>query len=1291
MIIHQKSVLAVYVFCVTAWLAAAEPGYYFSFDHTIQADYGGTGTSAVTTADSNQDAIGMVGRLGQTSGKVQPESLLLPGIAGNAFAAGKDSAGRIHTVYYQPTPAMRGAAGTVSFWLKPENWMGDDRNQHVFVSASNGQQRLLIYRIPYESRLAVFLGELDRVKESTTVYTRVPSWKPGVWHHLVVSWNERALQLHLDGVSKAMCELKSPIAKDFTTLAVGEHFGTSDPGRTLIDELRVFDHKLSEQDLVLEYRRLADKIGAATDPVMFTVGLRTPAIDGVIKPGEYPFSTVGMRNIRTHSLAFEPMRVYLSGDQENLYVATATPGKDLLTKAKGVDGAVWQDDSIELLTNADNLKPQVCQMIFNAAGARYDALGDTTTWNADGVKTASSIQDGSWCFEVAIPWKNLGRNPVEDKQRFWLNVCRNFPSYNGSASLAPVMTLYAEPEHFIPVTFSADACDLHLTALGNPGEGKLDLRAEATAAQPQKLTLHVAAPAPIFAFDRTTVAELQSGKTAKLNVTAERLPDKPTLAITATAAQGVIYRNTIPCGTEQPVVMSYLYTDIPKKQLVLVVKNQRLDAGKCQVQVRFLKREDGTLVHQETASIDDSRPAVHVPFSIAPLSPGNYRIVERFMDNHGELLYELEDVYAVPKGEGSWLGTKVGLSDELPPPWTPVKNDRGSFICWGRSMTFGGKALLTSVISQQRELLKRPVGILFDGVSLPFQSTCLEAKPDGVRYRLISTDQSRAVCIDAFAEYDGVVWFTLTLPEGSPKPKSLVLEIPLDRRYVDAFDDNSSCYEKNSLTKRGEYRFDVDPFENPFFWCGGNDVGLSGGTHTHRGRYVKDKRRAMTVQVSDQEVTLRIMMVDSPIPDRRERNISFYLQPTPTKPLNPKPWRIRDRINNMMVFNVPRYFNTTRPGHLDDYEKWKYHYGMIIKPHTAKDVTFQYYFAPKGGGAYSEDWNYWGSLWHNPAPNLGNYAGATNDSKLKPKGWTYGCLNCRNYLDYQLDSVAYYLDNPYLNVRDLYFDLSWPRSCGNPLHGCVWKDEFGYEHHDNDLPGLREFYRRVWRMIRQKNPDTFIIGHLYSTRTPADTYFDVIVSGEIYETRLLKGNDVNYYNLLNPELMRIAYGTRTNEATVALIGEFAKAIQLYQPDRRKTFSLDEPKNDLAVRHFLTYELVCGLSAYFYCGKTRPGEIYAAFDRLGMTPPVFHPWWAREPSVTSRQSLAALYTNQGKAMAVVLNDTDKPVTELLRFKPELGLDGCRATGVFTKKTFSLRDNRLEIQLGPREGELILLER
>ena len=1267
---------------------SAQPVYYISFDKTIQANYGGTGVSSVTTVDSDQEAIGMKGVLSNKSGKVTYDKLLVPGMVGNAFASGKDNSGNIHSIFYKPIPAMNGKESTISFWIKPENWFGNDKEQHVFFTAAGaGTQRLLIYRIQYQSRLAVYLGPLGDNKAATVIFTKVPSWKPGQWHHISVSWNERAVQLHLDGVSKAMAALKTPITSDFHTIAIGEYFG-GNPGRTLVDEVRIFDKKLPEHELVEEYNRLASKLPAATEPIKINVGKKTARQDGVISNNEYSFFTVGMRDLRSRALCVENMQTALSYDDKNLYVAFLSSGKGIKSSATGVDGKVWLDDSVEVLLNTGKSENEIYQFIFNSQGAYYDGKNDNTSWNAKGVKNFSRISNNLWIFEAAIPWADLGIKGSPDGKSLKINICRNTPVSRNS--LAGVRSQYAEPEHFIPLFLDPKAPSFYLKSLGKPGDGKLDLRFEAISKSNVKLQIKVDAPAPLYAFEKDLTIDLKPNKKVSGKITGERLPENPLLKINVTADGKTIYRNTIPCGSSMPVVKSHLYTDIAKKTLILVFRNQRLDGGKCKVKVSFLSRDKKKKIYTFNGLIDDRMPIAEVKVPINSLAPGDYHIEQIVLDPQGKELFTVNEIYMTPAKLGSWVGTKVGISNEVPPPWNPVKNNNGSFSCWGRTYKFGGQGVISSIKSVNRELLTRPVIIKFDNKSLKFNIIQTIEKADNVTYLLQSEDKS--VLIKAVAEYDGVIWFTVTLPKGRKKPASLVLELPLNRKYVDSFDDNDNCWEKISLVNKEKFNFYVNAVTNPFFWCGGNDVGISGGTHTHRGRYIKDKRKSMNVIGNKNEVLISLNLVDSKINNTAERNIYFYLQPTPTKPLNSKVWNLKDRINHMVVFNVPRYFNTMRPGQLDDLKKWSYHYRMIIKPYTAKDVTFQYYFAPKGAGAYSAEWNYFGNLWHNAPPMIGNYAGKTNDFAKKPKAWTYGCLNSRNYFDFQIDSVAHYLNNPYVDVKDLYFDLSWPRSCGNKLHGCVWIDEFGYEHHDNDLLPLREFYRRVWHMIRKKNPNTFFLGHLISTRTPADSYFDVIAAGEMYEDKLLKNGKISYYNVLNPELMRIAYGTRTNEATVALIGQFSQAVGRFMPDKLKGFSFDDPHVDKAARHFLTYELVCGLSPYYYCGKTRPKEIYDVFDQLGPARPKFYPWWSENPAVKADNgALAALYASKHNALLTVLNDSDKAVTVVLNIRKDLRLDNKAVKAVFTKKNYHIQGNFLRISLAPREGELLFVKR
>ncbi|MBR7130562.1 MAG: hypothetical protein IKC82_01045, partial [Lentisphaeria bacterium] len=86
---------------------------------------------------------------------------------------------------------------------------------------------------------------------------------------------------------------------------------------------------------------------------------------------------------------------------------------------------------------------------------------------------------------------------------------------------------------------------------------------------------------------------------------------------------------------------------------------------------------------------------------------------------------------------------------------------------------------------------------------------------------------------------------------------------------------------------------------------------------------------------------------------------------------------------------------------------------------------------------------------------------------------------------------------------------------------------------------------------------------------------------------------------------------------------------------------------------------------------------------------FHPWWAANPAVKADNgALAALYTNNGNALAAVLNDSDKPVTVTLTFDGKFNLNDRKCSAVFSKKNYQLNGRKLVLTLAPREGELFL---
>ena len=330
--------------------------------------------------------------------------------------------------------------------------------------------------------------------------------------------------------------------------------------------------------------------------------------------------------------------------------------------------------------------------------------------------------------------------------------------------------------------------------------------------------------------------------------------------------------------------------------------------------------------------------------------------------------------------------------------------------------------------------------------------------------------------------------------------------------------------------------------------------------------------------------------------------------------------------------------------------------------------------------------------WVNPPPGLGEYSSdqaRAGRIARNLNSFTYGCLNSKSFYDHQLMCVRNVLDGTKWkqdDVKHLYFDLCWPRSCGNASHGCRWKDEFGDTVRDNDLLRLREYFIRVLRMVRRKSPDGWLWGHIFPSRTPSDNFFDLIVGGEMYDSKVYK--QVSYYDVLDPELVRIAYGTRCVEMTTALIPQFLRSLECFAPARKKYWDPNDPKHDRAIRHFIAYTSLFGLIQCFDIwdrrqrllpqGKGQVDIWHQTLKVLGGSP-------ARKYLGPVKPGVyAGSFTGNGKMLLIILNDTDKEQIVVCPAggKTAVGQD------IFSRKSYAAQNGRVECRLAPRDSVFIL---
>lgn len=76
------------------------------------------------------------------------------------------------------------------------------------------------------------------------------------------------------------------------------------------------------------------------------------------------------------------------------------------------DGLVWTDDSVELMVGSCSDTNAYLQVVVNAAGMLYDAIGLDRTAIDGQTRVSTGREACAWTVELAIPWSDLGGMPA---------------------------------------------------------------------------------------------------------------------------------------------------------------------------------------------------------------------------------------------------------------------------------------------------------------------------------------------------------------------------------------------------------------------------------------------------------------------------------------------------------------------------------------------------------------------------------------------------------------------------------------------------------------------------------------------------------------------------------------------------------------------------------------------------------------------------------------------------------------------------------------------------------------
>lgn len=733
----------------------------------------------------------------------------------------------------------------------------------------------------------------------------------------------------------------------------------------------------------------------------------------------------------------------------------------------------------------------------------------------------------------------------------------------------------------------------------------------------------------------------------------------------------------------------YIWTDIPKRTMHLVTDVWQ-DAPGCKIRLTSTDPVSGEA--KEWTKTIDVAPAWgerDYPIPTDDMPGGIYLFKIEYLDPSGVCVHTDKARYYKPDGKAPWDGTELGNEDTVPPPWTKPVFGETTFECWNRKVTLGGDGLVSSVVSAGEEVLAEPVAVLLNGRPLAFDVTDVKRKVSEATYTLKA--RKADISAEVRCEFDGYMRFALSFPTSV---KQLAWRVAASTKIVKGIEGCTPGIPFRPVGKGAEalaQDFRVD--RQPAWWMTGR-AGLMGGTLNLHGYHVKDLNKTGRVESSDDRVAVTTTFVDTPMKSGPERTVLFYLEPTPVKPKDNDFASIaQDRLVLWSDY-VFRQYENKYPGF-----EIKGAFRNLRKALENGKRVF-YYCSTSGASPESPFWGWYRQYWHKEG--IGAYCREVplSPDRREHRNWCYACPNAESFKNRKIWGVNYMLMNSEPLMKDLYFDLAgFGARCWNARHGCYWRDEFGRYLNDHPMETVREIHKRCYRLVKAKNRDGAMYGHINRTRFPGDVFFDMLTMGEALASRSYQAARTyrgvlspTYYEVFTPEMIQNEFMTRGSEKTVYMAPQFARALSCCAgPAAAKAFDETIPEIQRAFRHFAAYVKIHGLNIDRGSMRSPEWRIYLLCDgsvrSLGgrsVHEAYYLPGGSVTLSAPGPRQLWAYFRNEENAVLIILNDTEETIEQTVSVK---GLSATGTDVLDESVKYDFSSGRCVFSLGPRESRFI----
>ena len=668
---------------------------------------------------------------------------------------------------------------------------------------------------------------------------------------------------------------------------------------------------------------------AAPAPSYRLPAMAAPKIDGIVDAEEWKGAVRSQRYSQLQKIVAFPARAeYLVGyDRDNLYLAarceTGPAGILRRVKPRSGNALAMNDDSFECIFIDDLAKGKdvrIRHLIVNAIGAAYGQgsdAGRSVAWKPEGMKVASTVTNGVWSFEMAIPRATVGY--ASDAAVHGLRFCRNWRriigGYEQQSSDAQGCGGYFTATHCPELRFDADAPVVQVVEAGGPGERKdvYPVRVKVTNPTTKPLALKVSIHGKAInsqpgVLDRELT--LAAGGSELCEMEGPILGDEKidlTIAVTSGDGAKTYYFRNLTVEPNSPV---RIFRDVSVDASRLALRFAYYPSySKIRAVADLGNLGDAAQGRTATVVIRDARGDELARVSGKPDKDGVFERIFDVPDLKARTLSIGKDDYTITlstdvTADGSaqqsfkrtvfeWEGNKYGLSDLVPPPFErikvqrfggleslesckPVELEKDSVVkVVLRNYTIGDYGLWKQVNAAGKDILARPMTLQTSQTSQTFQ-----------------TSQTYDV--------DGMMDWRLTLKPGRYEPMALEIPLRAERAKLLHACADGMRYNYGGEVPAGEGRVwesgkaprtSIIGSYLPYIWVGGPLRGLAVFGESDRGWVTDGKTPCQEiVREKDGTVVLKLNLIQRPVDLKDPQTIHLAFQATPVKPM-PENWR----------------------------------------------------------------------------------------------------------------------------------------------------------------------------------------------------------------------------------------------------------------------------------------------------------------------------------------------------------------------------------------------------------------